>query len=161
MKRLRLSKKKNWRRAELDELRALVDTKSNAELCEYFKISIETLRNTMQKYSIKRQDTVLEQMKSDAMAGENNPNWKGGISKDMARYLAIQRERYPERKHARDAVYRAVKEGRLIKPDRCEDCGATGRIEGHHHSYEPEHWLDVKWVCKRCHNKRDKQDLTS
>ena len=75
--------------------------------------------------------------------------------------LAIQRERYPERKHARDAVYRAVKEGRLIKPDRCEDCGATGRIEGHHHSYEPEHWLDVKWVCKRCHNKRDKQDLTS
>ena len=156
MKRFRISKLKNWRRSELAELRTLVDNKSNAELCEHFKISMETLRNTMQKHQIKRSEDVLEQMRADALAGEKNPNWKGGISKDGARYSALQRERYPERKHARDAVYRAIKEGRMIKPLTCEDCGALAYIEGHHESYEPTQWLQVRWVCKPCHNIRDK-----
>jgi DNA-binding CsgD family transcriptional regulator len=76
MKRFRISKKKSWKRAELAELRTLVDNKSNTELCIRFNISMETLRNTMQKHQIKRREEVLEQMRADALAGENNPNWK-------------------------------------------------------------------------------------
>ncbi len=75
MKRFRFSKLKSWKRAELVELRVLVDNKSNAELCEHFNISMETLRNTMQKHQIKRSEEVLEQMRADALTGEKNPNW--------------------------------------------------------------------------------------
>lgn len=163
MRRFRFSKIKNWKRAELAELRSLVDTKSNEELCTYFNISLETLRNTMQKHQIKRSEEILKQVRVDAMAGENNPNWKGGISKDGARYSAMQRERYPERKHARDAVYRALKNGELTKPLACEDCGKVAYLEGHHESYDSTSWLKVRWVCKKCHNIRDKalwQDST-
>ena len=156
MKRFRFSKLKSWKRAELVELRVLVDNKSNAELCEHFNISMETLRNTMQKHQIKRSEEVLEQMRADALTGEKNPNWKGGISKDGARYSALQRERYPERKHARDAVYRTLKNGELIKPLACEDCGAVAYLEGHHESYDSTSWLKVRWVCKPCHNIQDK-----
>lgn len=154
MKRFRISKKKSWKRSELAELRAIVDTKSNAELCQQFNVSVETLRNTMQKHKIKRSDEVLEQMRADAMAGEKNPNWKSGISKDGARYSAIQRQRYPERKHARDAVYRALKEGRLIKPVFCEDCKGAKTLSGHHEDYLQENWLKVIWVCRKCHRIR-------
>lgn len=156
MKRFRISKLKNWKRAELEELRNLVDNKTNEELCAYFSISKETLANTMQKHQIKRSEEILKQVRVAAMAGEKNPQWKGGISKDGARYSAMQRERYPERKHARDAVYRALKTGELVKPLTCEDCGKEAYIEGHHESYEPDKWLEVIWTCKPCHNIRDK-----
>jgi hypothetical protein len=163
MKRFRISKKKNWKRAELEELRSLVDNKTNEELCLYFNVSKETLANTMQKHQIKRSEEILKQARVEAMAGEKNFNWKGGISKDGARYSALQRERYPERKHARDAVYRALKTGELVKPLKCQDCGNVAYLEGHHESYASTDWLIVRWLCKPCHNKRDKalwQDST-
>jgi 5-methylcytosine-specific restriction endonuclease McrA len=159
MKRFRISKKKNWKRAELEELRSLVDNKTNEELCLYFNVSKETLANTMQKHQIKRSEEILKQVRVEAMAGENNPNWKGGISKDGARYSALQRQRYPERKHARDAVYRALKTGELVKPLKCQDCGKVAYLEGHHESYASTHWLIVVWLCKPCHNIRDKELL--
>jgi len=48
----------------------------------------------------------------------------------------------------------AVKSGKLIKPNACQKCGKTNcRIEGHHYlGYEPEHALDVKWLCNYCHS---------
>ena len=150
--RFRLSKIKNWKRKEIKELEELVNTKTNEELCEYFSVSMTTLGNAMQKYKIKRNPDVLLQMRSENKSGTNNPNWKGGISQDGARYSAIQRERYPERKHARDAVYRALKSGKLIKPNKCQDCGTeTDDLQGHHESYEPDKWLHVKWLCRKCH----------
>jgi hypothetical protein len=57
-------------------------------------------------------------------------------------------------------VKRAIATGKLIRPETCEDCGAApgvnkrGRslIEAHHYlGYEPEHYLDVIWLCSACH----------
>ena len=150
--RFKISKIKNWKRTELEELKQLVDTMSNEKLCKHFSVPITTLRNVMQKYKIKRDADILLTLRSENKSGNNNPNWKGGVSKDGARYSTIQRERYPERKHARDAVYRALKTGKLIKPGKCEDCGEeTARLQGHHESYEPDEWLDINWLCRRCH----------
>lgn len=59
------------------------------------------------------------------------------------------------------AVYRAVrdaiKRGRLVRPAKCERCGATpppaqdgrSQIQGHHHDYSKP--LDVEWICQACH----------
>lgn len=62
------------------------------------------------------------------------------------------RGRYPERIAARWALREAVRTGRIARADRCEGCGARARTEGHHHrGYDRAHWLDVQWLCKRCH----------
>ena len=154
--RMRISKVKNWKKRELEELKQLVNSMNNDELCEYFKTTPTNLINTMQKHKIRRDKNKVTERKREVMSGENNPNWQGGISKDGARYSAIQRERHPEHKRARDAVYRAVRKGTLIKPDKCEECGKeTTDLQGHHESYEPEHWLDVEWLCRKCHRKRE------
>lgn len=59
------------------------------------------------------------------------------------------RKNQPNKAHARDALKRAVQDGKLArgecsrKSDRCK-----GAICGHHHlGYEKEHWLDVTWLC--------------
>lgn len=54
---------------------------------------------------------------------------------------------------ARQAVARAVRETRLVRPKACSKCGLTrGVIQAHHHKgYEPAHQLDVQWLCAVCH----------
>lgn len=64
----------------------------------------------------------------------------------------------PQKRKAQDAVNNAVRDGRLIKSHKCEHCGTSEKkIQGHHWSYEPECWLDVIWLCSRCHGKEHKR----
>lgn len=56
---------------------------------------------------------------------------------------------------AHQAVRRALRKGSLVRPDRCSECFTVCKPHGHHESYAPEHWLDVIWLCVRCHRKRD------
>ena len=65
--------------------------------------------------------------------------------------LAYQR-RYPEKQAAHNAVFNAVRTGRLIKPSACAECGTVGVVEAHHADYARR--LDVEWLCQVCHNKR-------
>lgn len=66
-----------------------------------------------------------------------------------------QRQNNPERFKAREAVVYAVKIGKLPRARtlKCQDCSESA-IEYHHWSYEPEHWLDVIPLCKKCHTER-------
>ncbi len=55
-----------------------------------------------------------------------------------------------EKQRAREAVKRAVKAGKLVKPDRCEGCGETAmKLQAHHGDYAKQ--LDVDWLCIDCH----------
>ncbi len=58
-------------------------------------------------------------------------------------------------KRAHSAASYAIRMGRLIRQP-CEKCGRTdylGKVtEAHHHNgYELDHYLDVQWLCPRCH----------
>lgn len=65
---------------------------------------------------------------------------------------------YEEQRQAREAVQYALRTGRL-KEGPCamlaSDC--KGPIQAHHHSYEPEFWLDVTWLCQRHHVRWEKE----
>lgn len=66
-----------------------------------------------------------------------------------------ERKLYPEKYQARTAVSNALQEGRLTKPDTCEDCGEPTKsrdLHGHHEDYSKP--LDVEWLCATCHGKR-------
>jgi hypothetical protein len=53
---------------------------------------------------------------------------------------------------ARRAVALAVKKDSLAVPKSCELCGSKGRLEAHHHrGYDVLNWLDIRWLCKACH----------
>ena len=87
------------------------------------------------------------------MAGEKNPNWKGGISASQS--VMNSRRKHPERNRARRAVSSAIKRGMLTRPKHCNDCGLESYCEAHHESYDKP--LNVMWLCRKCHEQRDAQ----
>ena len=74
--------------------------------------------------------------------------------KTDTKYHARYKGKHPKRIQAGTAVMHAIQSGKIVKPSTCEICGCEHYyIHGHHKSYEPEHWLDVVWVCPSCHKK--------
>ena len=73
---------------------------------------------------------------------------------EFREYMRRLREEHPEIVRAHDAVAKALKSGALKKPAACSACRRSDvpRLVGHHYrGYSPEHWLDVEWLCDRCH----------
>ncbi len=81
--------------------------------------------------------------------GKDNPNWKGGISKNNYHYKQLQKQRYPERIQARQRVSGAIRSGKLVRAKTCEMCGCETMTEAHHADYSKP--LDVTWLCRPCH----------
>ena len=65
---------------------------------------------------------------------------------------------------AQNKAEKAVKAGRMMRPERCEDCGGQpppfkdGRsaIQAHHDDYTKP--LEVRWLCQPCHHKWHKEN---
>jgi len=76
--------------------------------------------------------------------------------KEAERRKARMREHYhkhPEMYKAKAAVAAALERGDLVRGTECCSCGEIKPTVAHHWSYEEEHWLDVVWICRRCHVK--------
>lgn len=69
--------------------------------------------------------------------GEANPAYQHG------------RGRAPERLRAWRAVNKAVARGTLQKQP-CQQCGSSNDIHAHHDNYASP--LDVRWLCRDCHD---------
>ena len=121
-------------------------------------ISVILTRN-----NIKRPKEIVNKMRTEAafkgskvthslykFDGENNPNWKGGISKDNYRYKKIQKQRYPERILAREKVHREIRSGRMKRLP-CQKCGKKQSF-AHHTDYSKP--LDVEWYCRKHHREQ-------
>tara|TARA_B100001105_G_scaffold4933_1_gene3688 strand:- start:2059 stop:2490 length:432 start_codon:yes stop_codon:yes gene_type:complete len=62
------------------------------------------------------------------------------------------RQKFPSKYKARGSVASALACGKLIRPDTCGHCNKYCKPHAHHWSYKEEYWLDVIWLCLRCHS---------
>jgi hypothetical protein len=61
-------------------------------------------------------------------------------------------KRNPIKRMASTIVGNAVRDGKISKPEACEDCSSKpNRLHGHHDDYA--YPLVVRWLCPGCHNK--------
>lgn len=70
-----------------------------------------------------------------------------------ARRAIKKRTEYRHHDRAREAVSRAVRAGKLLRAP-CEECSAE-KAHAHHEDYDKP--LEVRWLCPKCHKRRDKE----
>lgn len=135
--------------------------KTNKELAAVLRRSEGSIRKYLNKEQVRRSDEQIQQIRDRVAAnqsGENNPNFKGFRSQDNYYYKKRMNKKYPEKKIARDKVYRAIKSGKLERLV-CEICGDPKTQAHHYKGYD--HPLDVKWLCRKHHNELEKQKKAS
>lgn len=76
--------------------------------------------------------------------------WKQTNPERHAKLAREYRERHPEKIVAQNRLNYAVRKGRVVRLP-CEVCGTTDRVHGHHPSYDPKDWYNVRWLCSVCH----------
>lgn len=70
--------------------------------------------------------------------------------------LAAFRKAHPEVDRAGNNLRYAVKTGKIVRPDGCEECHRPCKPEGAHFNYaEP---LRVRWLCRSCHRSWDRRE---
>lgn len=62
---------------------------------------------------------------------------------------ATYNKRHPMRYAARVITRKSVRDGKLVKLEKCSECESTNKIEGHHDDYTKP--LEVRWLCEACH----------
>lgn len=78
-------------------------------------------------------------------------------SSDASENTRRDRQKRPEEYKARQLVRQALKSGKLIRPEYCEQCGTPCRAEAHHEDHSRPYML--LWVCEECHKFHDKYKL--
>ncbi len=91
--------------------------------------------------------------KRQAQYSERNRSAKGRAY-DSA-YRKRRRREYPEKQRGKNALYAALRNGSIIRPDKCSSCSTECRPHGHHEDYDRP--LDITWLCHGCHMARHRQ----
>lgn len=65
-------------------------------------------------------------------------------------------KKWASRKALCSKVYLAVKRGEIVRGLTCEECSSSNHIDAHHDDYSKP--LDVRWLCRKCHNKWHKHN---
>jgi len=79
----------------------------------------------------------------------SNKKWAKENPEKISGYRKKYKMNNPEKIMAHAMIHRRIKNGSLSKPEKCEVCGISGNIEGHHGNYSKP--LSVIWVCRKCH----------
>lgn len=86
------------------------------------------------------------------------PERKERVKKNQGRWpvpIQIQRAKFPEKYAARTLVGNMIRDGKIIRPDRCESCREPNLPHAHHDDYGKP--LDITWLCPRCHGARHRE----
>lgn len=118
----------------------------------------DCVRSRVAKHREDNIERIREYDRNRPNAKERNREEKERIKQNPKRY-----ERYKEqkrewriknkyKKQAHYQVQRALEQGKIIKPNKCEICGKINcEIQAHHYDYLKP--LDVIWICTDCHGK--------
>lgn len=75
-------------------------------------------------------------------------------SSERGKYVVLKshkryREKFPSKRKAHIIVGNFLRDGKIIRPDRCEKCRVECKPQAHHCDYTKP--LEVMWLCQSCH----------
>lgn len=129
---------------------------------EYRKKNHKSILQREKKYREKDREEKLAKRREKRKLKRDELNKRENERRKSPEFLAKAREynrkyyrktvkkQLPMRQAHKMVMY-ALKLGIMKRPEKCENCGLIGKVEGHHDDYTKP--LDVKWFCKGCHSR--------
>lgn len=134
--------------------------KGKAAKKKYYADNKENILVYRKKYGIEHREKILKTRRKYYLT----ENGKLSQSIRTKKYLKTEKGKqtrkkidakmrilYPNRYKARKKLNYYIESGKLSRPTTCSKCNIVCKPDAHHYSYEKEHWLDVIWLCKKCH----------
>lgn len=88
--------------------------------------------------------TALRESLSNRTESLSEIGAKYGISRQRVSQIIFN-----EKHRARNVTKIAIKNGKLVRPEKCQSCGIPCKPESHHEDYSKP--LEVEWLCIKCH----------
>ena len=128
----------------------------------YYKANKERISERKKVFYQKHKKELREKTRQYARSDVGRENNNRAVRK----YYSINKEKIirrgkllnsnnPEKYTARYTISSAIKLGKIIRPEICQSCGKTGRIEAHHSDYSKI--FNVDWLCTKCHGKEHRK----
>lgn len=120
----------------------------------YLSFCKECVKSRVKAHREKNIDAVQEY---DRLRGRM-PHRKCAVRDNAHKYKVparVYRQKNPLKWKAHIALNNAIRSGAVEKPDRCEGCGSTYALHGHHEDYAAP--LAVNWLCPHCHGARHRE----
>lgn len=108
------------------------------QCAEYYSITRQAMHKILKRRNCQFRDKLKHK--------DENHFYRGGA------------EHRSKKKRAQRKVAKQIKNGTIINPMVCEECGSTGtfidgrsKIQAHHDNYNKP--LSIRWLCQKCHHK--------
>lgn len=118
--------------------------------CEWCKKSFEKLKKRITQTNKYDQKHCCSKECASKLTNEQR---RCEPTTNNAQHTRRDKEKFPEKNHARYLVRQAVKSGKLIPLEECEVCGSDNNIQGHHPNHSRPFLL--LYLCKDCHADAD------
>lgn len=83
--------------------------------------------------------------------------WSENNREKLNEYQRCWYQKNKEKRRAHVLLNRAVKSGKLKRPDNCSECGKKCKPDGHHKDYTQP--FDVIWMCRACHSRKSPRTI--
>lgn len=107
----------------------------------------EYMRNRRSTPEGKAENSALRKQWRESERGKEVASMPDNRKREAERTAAM-REKYPERKLARQRLRNAIRRGDIVRQP-CQTSGCTRKAQAHHKDYSKP--LEVEWYCQPCH----------
>lgn len=78
--------------------------------------------------------------------------WSKENRKKLNDYQKQWYQKNKEKRRAHVILNRAIKSGKIMRPNSCSQCNVECKPDGHHEDYNKP--LEVIWICRKCHSRK-------
>lgn len=125
-------------------------TDTQTVICEWCGQPFEKDRSRVKQTIKLRQKHTCSRSCASRLTNENR---RCDPATPNAKHTRKDKEKFPEKGHARYLVRQAIKTGKLIPLEECELCMSEKNVQGHHPDHSKPFLL--LYLCAECHRQAD------
>lgn len=140
--------KKKYKKKLLEQAKEYYQRNKEKKLAYQAQYKKKNKENISRKEAIKRLNDESRFEKNNKKHYEWSKNKRHHINEWQRQWY----QKNKEKRRAHVVLHRALRAGKVMRPENCSECKKNCKPDGHHEDYSKP--LDVIWICRACHSRK-------